>query len=202
MPVLTWPADLLPSTVDFALRTNSRRLNSDLNNVGQTSELPGTYWMATLTFNRRQGAKARRLRGFLGSLHGPAGRFYLPVIDQATPEGSAQGVGLVSGAGQSGTSLVTSGWSPNQPGVLLSGEYFQVGNELKLLTGDAASNASGVATLQFTPPLRVSPANAAPIIVNSPACIMGLIDDEQTRWSLAAPLKYGFAIACREPLDL
>lgn len=202
MPPLTWPSDLHPGSVEMSLRTNTQRYISELNGVEQASQLPGARWMATLGFDRRMGEKARILRAFFSSLLGPAGRFYLPVFDQPTPAGSAQGPGIVSGAGQTGSTLTTSGWTPDQAGLLLAGDYFQVGDELKILTADASSDAAGVAVLTFVPPLRTSPADAAQIVTTYPACVMALADDEQTRWAVTAPYKYGFGISCREPLDL
>lgn len=201
MSVTAWPSSLRPTRVDLSLQTNTQTFTSALDGSDQMAVLPGARWVATVTFPRLRGASARALRAFLAALAGPAGRFYLPVFDQPAAAGSASGSGVVSGAGQTGSSLVTSGWTASQTGLLLAGDYIQVGNALHMVTADVDSDGSGAATLSIAPPLRTSPADLAPIVTASPACVMALADDQQAAWAVQSPDIYAFTLACREPLD-
>ena len=202
MPILTWPAAVKPNDADWGYVPNTQEYRSDLNGVVQNGELPGGRWVATYTFSKRAGSAARILRAFLMQLGGPAGRFYLSPPDYEGPEGSALGSGVVNGADQTGLTLVTDGWTANQSGLVLAGDYIQVGNELKMITADIDSDASGNATLQFSPALRVSPADGAAIITANPTCIMKLEDEDQITWSVQSPVIYGLSLSMEEALDL
>lgn len=69
---------------------------------------------------------------------------------------------LVQGAGQSGTSLIVDGL-PATTTVAVAGDYFQVGDEFKILKSNATTSGGGVVTLSFEPALRVSPADNATV---------------------------------------
>jgi hypothetical protein len=200
----TWPADLLPNRAEWALVNNTQVFQSALSGDEQTLALPGSRWVANLTFSRVNGLasdKARRLRAFLAALGGRAGRFYLPVHDALAPAGSALGTPLIAKYGQTGTSLATKGWTPNQAGVLLAGDYVQYGNELNMLAADAAADADGKATLTLVRPIRTSPLVGDALVVSSPCALMALVDDEQARWAAQAPVVYAVSFACREVLN-
>lgn len=200
MSTLTFP-DIKPDSATWSITYNSKAFTSDLNNATQTAELPGAQWKANLTFTNRDGDDARKLRAFLVSLKGISGRFYLTPED-AAPRGTAAGSGLVNGASQAGSSLVTDGWIAGQPLLLAAGDYFEVNGELKMITADVASDASGNATLSFDPPLRQSPADNAQIITVNPACTMKLTGNDQSQWALTSPAFYAITIGCEEALDV
>jgi len=201
MSILDFP-DAAPDGAQWALAPRTQRHEGELDGTVQTSGLPGTKWRATLTYGRRKGAKARLLRGFLVALDGEAGRFRLFPHDARTPAGTALGAPVVSGAGQTGGTLTVAGFTPNQPGALLAGDYFQIGSELKMLTADADVDAGGAATLTFKPALRSSPAAGAAIVTTDPCAVMKLVDDNQAAWAASTPDWYALAISCEEALDL
>lgn len=103
---------------------------------------------------------------------------YIPTSGAARTRGSGA---RVDGSGQSGTQLSTWNWTPSSATVLRAGDYFALegsfGRSLHLLTSDASSDANGRAVLNFEPPLRSSPPDDTPLILQSPACIMALVDD-------------------------
>lgn len=167
----------------FGLRSNTQMFRSPLSGTVQTLEHPGSRWFATYTYRPRSRAEARQMKAFLTSLSGMAGRFFGFDPEALTPRGIGTGTPLVKGASQSGSSLITDGWTINTTGILLAGDFFTVNGELKMLTADANSNGSGEATLAFKPSLRASPADNAPLTVNSATCTMMLIDDEQAQWA-------------------
>lgn len=199
MPVLSFPA-IVPNSLDIALQANTQTFTSELNGATQTSALPGDKWTATITFTNRQGAEARTIWAFITSLRGRSGRFWFSPFDHPVPEGAAGGLPMVKGSGQTGSELIIDGCTGNTTGWLLAGDYFQVGNELKLITEDIDTDASGNAVLKFVPPLRTSPADNAPIITSNPSCVMMLSDDQQARQQVQPGHIYALTMACEEAL--
>lgn len=200
MSILSIPSGIVPNALDMALQSNTQIFTSELNGATQTSALPGDKWVATLTFANRSGEEARKIRAFVAALRGRSGRFYFTPFDHRTPDGVATGAPLVKGGSQSGAELVIDGCTPNVTGWLLAGDYFQVGNELKLVTEDIDTDASGNATLKFVPPLRTSPPDNDPITTSNPKCIMMLSDDQQSRHQVQPGHIYALSISCEEAL--
>ena len=64
-------------------------------------------------------------------------------------------------AGMSGDYLYTKGWTHNITGILLAGDYVQVGTALYRLTADVNSDSSGYAALEVWPQVRQNPAPPA-----------------------------------------
>ena len=201
MSILTMP-DIVPSLADYALVSQAQVFQSELSGAMQTAALPIDLWTANLTFSNKSAADAGRLRAFLTSLRGQAGRFWCPMYDHPTPIGTALGPGAVSGAGQTGSTLVTDGWDAGQDALLLPGDYIQIGAEVKVITAVAASDSGGVATLTFSPPLRVSPADNAPIVTAGPAFVAMLKDGSQSKSQIQPGRIYAFSLAVVEALDL
>jgi hypothetical protein len=199
MSILTFP-DVAIAQVKFSLISRSQAMESELNGSIQTGALPGDYWQAQFTVVDLMGRDARLFSAFVNSLRGRQGRFYLSPPGCGTPLGTALGTGLVQGAGQTGSTLVTDGWTANQAELFAIGDFFQVGSELKQITATAASSAGGVSTLTFTPPLRSSPADNAAIVKTNPVCIMMAADDNQGSFDLSGPRIYAFNFSCREPI--
>jgi hypothetical protein len=198
MTIHTWPtlSRTAPPTLDWALVSNTQTFGSPLSGSVQTVEMPGARWQFSYPMNNLSADDAALLRAFLVKLRGQSGRFYMHNWAQPLPRGVGGGVPKVNGAGQSGTTLVTNGW-PVSATVLKTGDFFEVGTELKMAVADATSNASGVATITFEPPLRASPANLAAITTTRPKGIFKL-DEDTVRWATAAPIITSFTIAATE----
>lgn len=195
LPVISRTAS---SHVTFSLIPNTMAFESPLNKAVQTSELPGARWRASFGWQNLNGADARMVKAWINSLSGRAGRFYLYDFSHPTPSGSASGAPLVKGAGQSGRTLITDGWTANQSNLLLPGDYFSVGSQLLVITAAASSSASGEATLTFEAPLRSSPADNTAIVINKPCCIMMLADDEQDNFPYDEPGRTSVSFNCME----
>lgn len=200
MSILTFP-NITPNANNWGIQANSQTMQSELDGSVQTAALPGDKWADVLTFtNLFDVAKTRALIAFLASLRGESGRFYLspPGYKRA---GSGAGSPLVKGAAQTGLSIITDGWTASQTGVLLVGDYFQIGNELKMVTAGANSDPGGNATLYFTPPIRISPADNAAVVITKPTCIMKLKDNSQARWPSQPGRIYAMSIAVEEAIS-
>lgn len=175
-----------PNQLDWALVGNTQSFSSPLSGAVQTVEMPGARWKAAFTLSVLEAADSATLRAFLAQLRGQSGRFYLWNMARPTPRGIATGTPVVSGAGQTGTTLVTSGWTISTTNIMRVGDFFTVNGELKMCTADANSNGSGVATLSFEPPLRASPSNGAALTTNKPTATFKL-DDDVMRWTTTLP---------------
>ena len=188
MPI-DFPTTVKPRSSKFALQSNTRVYASPMSQSTQRLEMPGARWKATYEFPPMTRAECAPLISFLTKLRGAASTFY--GFDPAAREllGTGAGTPLVNGAGQTGRILISDGWIANQT-VLKTGDYFQIGTELKVVTDDVTSDSSGNATISFEPALRSSPANNALITVTNPTCIMRLIDDEQTSWDVDESMFY------------
>lgn len=189
MSILTYPdlpSGQVPTMVVFSLVPNTQAFTSPLNGSVQTLELPGARWQFSIQYpGTLDQADRLALKAFLAKLRGAAGRFYMWDHSHKAPAGAATGVPVVSGAGQAGGTLNTSGWTPSVTGILKAGDYFQVGQELKILTANANSDGSGNATLTFESPLRAAPANGASIITTRASAIFMLKDDQQDQFQVA-----------------
>jgi hypothetical protein len=90
------------------------------------------------------------------------------------------------GVAQTGNTLYLKGLPASTNGLLLPGDWLEVNKELKRVTSALNSNSSGLGYLQFSPPLRNSPADNDPVIVNMP---MGrfIFSAAENGWSAVPP---------------
>lgn len=173
-------------TSTFGLETNTQSFESPLSKVRQRVLLGGARWNATYTLPKMNRHSMRLWQAFLLSLEGGVNTFYGFDPDAKYPLGSAGGIPLVNGANQTGSSLITDGWPHSVNGVLLAGDYFGAGGEMKMVMSDVNTDGSGNATINFKPAFRNSPADNAPLTLINPTCTMVLIDDKQSMWQADA----------------
>lgn len=185
MTTLSMPATTgIFKTARWGLMTNTQRFISPLSGQTQTLELTGARWAADYILRPMELDDAAEWYAFLMSLGGSAGRFYgFDPINQ-TPRGTITGSTLlVAGGSQTGKTLDCDGAALSTL-VLKKGDYFTVNGELKVCTADCTSDGSGDITLTFTPSLRASPADNAPVTIENATCTMMLIDDQQAFYDL------------------
>lgn len=166
----------------FWLETHTQTFTSPLNNATQRLLLGGARWKAGYTLRRMHAREAGAWQAFLMSLEGGVHTFNAFDPDKKSSRGLQGGIPLVSGAGQTGSSLAIDGLTPNVVGWALAGDLFSVNGELKMLTAPINSDGSGNATANFKPAIRNSPADNAPLTFEKPTCTMALIDDQQNLW--------------------
>lgn len=73
-----------------------------------------------------------------------------------------------TGTSQTGSALHVKGLPASTNGLLLPGDWIEIGGELKQCTATLNSDAAGLGYLQFEPQLVRSPANDDPVIVTDP----------------------------------
>lgn len=167
--------------------------------VQQVYKYTGQYWEADISLPPMKRAVAEYWISFLLKLNGSYGTFLLGDPNGATPRGVATGTPLVNGANQTGSDLITDGWTTSTTGILKAGDYIQIGNYLHKVLDDVNSDSSGNATLTLFPDLRTSPADNATITVNSAKGLFRL-SSGQTSWDINEASIYGITFAAREAL--
>ena len=197
MAILDFPNVSPDSGATFNLISNSTEFPSDLNNATQTGKFLGDQWSAVLPFTNREKLQGRTMKAFLTRLGGMAGRFRMtpPDLDQL---GTMGGSGVIAGAGQTGTTITTSGWSINQSSLFKEGDYIQFNGELKTIVLLAASDAAGLATLEIAPPLRKATNDLDAIETTNPQTIFMLTNDNQASWDIQSNYVFGATINCIE----
>lgn len=161
----------------------SRKLNIQAHAAGTTDQ-----WVGTIITNNLKKDDWLDATGWIVSLKGRQGCFLVhdpdrefpstflpnpgPTFDDLSPTwdstlftfdaGEFPGDGNVSGAGQSGNSIITNNW-PLSDTILKVGDVFQIETQLYMVTVNAVSNGSGVATINFEPAIRISPADGTKV---------------------------------------
>lgn len=170
----------------------------------QAFKWPGERWSVSFrmpTITRRD--VAADWISFGAKLQGRYGRFLLGDPLGRVPRGVATGSPVVSGAGQTGNSLNTTGWAPSTSFIMRKGDYIQLGisenARLHLVVDDVNSDASGNAVLKIEPALRVSPADGSSIIVNNARGLFRL-DSNNFSWSVFPGPQYQLSFEATEVL--
>lgn len=168
--------------------------------VSQVQQFAGQLWFADVTLAPMNRASAESWISFLLKLNGREGTFLLGDPSKATPRGSVPGTPLVKGAGQTGQTLLTDGWTTSQTGVLKAGDMIQIGQRIYSVLVDADSNGSGESTLDIWPRLRESPSDNATIITSSCVGLFRLANNSNTIYNANADLNYTISFSAEEAL--
>lgn len=178
--------------------SNTQVFDSPLTRSVQTLALPGARWACTAIWQNLTPEDSALARAFLYSLRGRAGRFTLHNFGRPGPRGTAAGTPLVAGAGQTGATLNTDGWSAGA--TLLAGDFVGVNGELRCVVADATADGAGLMALTLDEPLRASPADNAALTTTRPTCVMRLTSDDiesSFKRSVLGPLET-FTLDCVE----
>lgn len=163
----------------------------------------GEWWEAEVTLPPMKRATAEQVAAFLIKMKGQYGTFLLGDPANTSPRGVGTGTPLVNGASQTGSSLVTDGWTVSTTGILKAGDWIQLGSgattTLHKVLDDVNSDGSGNATIEIFPSLRSSPSDDAAITVSSPKGIWRLASNTM-EWSIDEASVYGVTFACVEAL--
>jgi hypothetical protein len=165
----------------------------------QVQDWGGEWWEFTFEMAFTRGRDGRRLSAFFAGLGGMRGQFLFR--DPSAGRSDILADPIVSGGGQSGNALVTSGWAPSSPALEI-GDFISLGSDADTrfhqITEDADADASGAATLQITPRLRSSPLNGAALEIIAPAVLLRLSGPVPTRINRAD--NHRFSVTAREAL--
>jgi len=168
----------------------------------QVYRYTGQFWEADLNLRPMNREEAELWISFFLKLKGAFGTFLLGDPVAAIPMGIGSGTPLVNGAGQTGSSLITDGWTAGQTGILKAGDYIQLGSgasaKLHKVLETVNSNSSGEATLTIWPDLRAATTDNAPITVSNPRGVFRLTTPAE--WTVQEAQTYGISFGAREAL--
>lgn len=206
----TPPLVSLPSSSCFAsiVMTMTRVIGattSPFTLEDQFFKWPGAAWSVEVSMPPM---KDRRIVGewqaFGLNLEGSYGRFLMGDPLRKTPLGVATGTPLVDGGSQEGNTLLTKGWTNNINGILLPGDYIQLGinesSKLHMVTEVANSNGSGKAAIKIHPPLRSSPPDGSSIITQNTVGLFRMVDNNFS-WSVSPGGFYRFSFRAQEVVN-
>jgi len=188
MTIPAWPTGLrTPSSVAFGPSANTQSGGvSPFDRSEQTLLLPGGRWRADLHWNNLVPAEHRPLLGWLASLGGRAGRFtWAPPASLFPRLGDAPANGAetrrVRTAGQSGSSIDTTGWDVGTWAVR-RGDLFGWLNpagrpQLHMATADTAPTDPTSTNLQFYGAAIASGVSAGAFTVGATATNLGAVAD-------------------------
>lgn len=187
-PLLTMPTSSCAANVIMTLTRVVGITNSPFTLEEQTFKWQGEAWSVDF---RMPAITKRNIASewiaFALKLQGVFGRFYLGDPSARTPQGVATGTPQVDGINQTGNTIETKGWTNSVTGILLAGDYIQIGtglqSRLHMVTADVNSDGSGLAVIPIEPALRYSPADNTPITVNNPVGVFRLAENSWS-WSV------------------
>ena len=194
----TFPSSPLPSAVVVSSMSVTQQ---DMTHSGRRNvrQFGAQKWRLNCTFpSTLSRDQFMPMYAFLVSQAGKFGTFLFTPPDLATARGSPSGSPLVQGGSQTGVSVTTDQW-PNNTDIFKAGDVIKFAghNKVYMLTEDATSNGSGVATLVIYPPLMESPANNEAISYADVPFTVQVISDT-SEYAVRGPLLYSFNIEMLE----
>jgi hypothetical protein len=153
---------------------------------GQRQQWLGAdMWTGTLNPPRLDCTDGPAWKSFLAELRGIANAFMIGDPLYTGPQGNPLGAPAIPGTvtDVAGNQAVhTVGWQASAFGLLLPGDYLQIGYRLHLVCGTINSDGSGNALIPIWPSLREVPTASAPIILDNPQGLFSLSKNKRG-WS-------------------
>lgn len=201
-PLLNLPSSSCIASVVMTLTRAVGVTQSPFTFEEQSYRWPGEMWSMEFALPPiKNRAVASEWKAFALKLEGQYGRFLIGDPSARLPAGSAMGTPLVNGINQTGNTLVTDGWTPNQTGALLPGDYIQLGTgasaKLHMITAPVTVDGSGNANLEFVPALRSSPADNAPIVISDAKGVFKLTSNSFS-WQVSPGGIYRISFSAQE----
>ncbi len=175
---------------------NSRSFTSPFTGAIQVAQRGGNRWRVTLTMNALNKGERATMQAFVSRVLAEADNFTLPP-SAYTQRGAGGGTPLVAGASQTGYSLNIDGAPASVTGWLKAGDFFEVDNQLKMVTEDVDTSGTGTATINFAPELRRSPSDNDPLDIDTPEGVFRFASNV-SGWTSYSPALSDFTITCIE----
>lgn len=170
--VLSLPSDTFPGvTGPSSIEWNEQEVvaTDTCTFTGQelTYDWMASWWEGQISFPPMTRYSHDAWSAWISACRGPLNTFLIGDPKAKLPKGCATGAPVVNGAGQTGYSLLTRGWTPNTTSILMFGDHIQIGYRLHKLSDSVDSDESGNATLPIWPPLRDLPADGTTILTRN-----------------------------------
>ncbi len=191
--IIACPSSGLLASVEFNMTDTVATVPNPFTGQVQVQQWPGAdVWSATLTLPPLTQDQADEWLSFLAELRGMANSFQIGDPMKRHPCGAASGTPVVdmstAGVNIAGTTtLYTRGWPDTAYGLLLPGDYLQVGYRLHRVLDRVNSDASGKAQIVMWPSLRELPTDGEAIVLDEPKGLFRLATNKRT-WSSSVDL--------------
>lgn len=201
-PLLNLPASACFANIVMTLTRTVGATVSPFTLEEQFFKWPGSAWSAEVSLPPiTSRAIAADWISFGLNLEGSYGHFLMGDPMGKTPRGVATGTPIVSGANQNGNTLITTGWTPSTTGILLKGDYIQIGtgssSRLHMVTQDVNSDGSGLANLNIQPALRTPPPNLSTVYTHNTVGLFRMVDNNFS-WGVSPGVIYRISFRAQE----
>lgn len=172
-------------SLDFKVKEAVGAVVSPFTGQVQTQQWPGAeMWSGTATLPELTRTSASTWIAFLMELRGMTNAFQLGDPMAITPLGIPSGTPVVNNSLNNGNpamsqSLGTSGWTANASGLLLPGDYIQIGYRLHRVLDQVNADSSGNATISIWPSLRELPVSSAAVVTENTQGLFRLASNER-----------------------
>ena len=204
MPTIVPPSILSFTSIDsFRLERYTAVVRSRFTGQSQRILYPMAVWAFEAKLKDYVEPDATTIRGFLANLQGQTNPFRLIIPGKATPS-----TGMVDANIQTNTAVAARATSMQlkqlniSTTILKAGDYFNIGEELKIATADLISDASGLGVINFTPPTRNSYVISTPVKINDPTVLLYAQDDDVLDQAIRPPIITGFVLKAIEAIDV
>jgi hypothetical protein len=199
---ITYPLSLPDVTSYRSARMTARTVvgvtRSPFTGAQQVQKHQGQWWEFEAALVPMARVNAEGWIAFLLSLNGMQGTFLLGDPLGSTARGIGTGTPLVNGGSQTGSSLITDGWTASQTGILKAGDYFQLGtgssSKLYKVLADANSDGSGNATFDIFPEINTAVADNSALTISSARGVFRLATNEMG-FEFKQAQQYGLAFS-------
>lgn len=190
LPSDTQPGVTAPSSIEWDAQEKVEQNVSIYTGQTQTYDLMNSFWSGTISLPVMNRYSYDAWGAFILALRGQLNCFQLGDPKAVTPKGLAIGTPLVAGANQTGYTLTTRGWAENITGLLLPGDYLQVGYRLYRVTTSINSDGSGNAVIPVWPNIRDLPADGTNVVTRNCHGLFRLAANSGNKFSVN-PASYG-----------
>lgn len=163
----------------------------------QAVEVAAPVWMTTIEASLKAPEKWQVL---MMQLKGRTNQVALWNFGRPAPKGTMRGTMTASATAQGATSMTITA-SGQATKTLLAGDFLGVGagltQQVVMLTADATSNASGVITVSFEPPLRNALSASASVVWDKPKALFRRTDSKSS-WDYEPGKVTGMSLSLRE----
>jgi hypothetical protein len=137
MADLFWPADIVPSSVEWRIIDSTAVFNSALSGVTRTVSRPGTRFGCTMNFQALSGSDRSRVIGILSGLRGRSNRIWIE-DDSYVKQGSLASTELLSNV----TFATTTGWTSSNAELVLAADTGKLRLTRTAVVADRSAYAS------------------------------------------------------------
>lgn len=195
MTVVTVPAAIRWVDLKVKLLRKTEKLTSQYSGRSQVIVLPYALWVVEGGLIPYEAMDAGPIRSFLVKLEGSANTARVPVAGSETPLSLYSGtpgatVGIVAAGA---TTIPVDGVTPTTT-IVKEGDFFNVGDELKMAMADAISDGAGAVSIQCQPPMREDTVNNEVVAFEDVFIYCNAVDDDIATWVVTAPVEHAISM--------